>query len=91
MSAVLPDHVLRLLTPEQRKALGKAGVTASEAQAKYQRTAEKQIHEAVRRWLSLRQIPFIHSRMDKASTIQKGWPDFTILHKGRAFCLELKV
>ena len=87
---VLPDHVLRLMDPAERKALGKAGTTSAEAQAKHQRTAEKKIHETVARWLTLHKIPFIHSRMDKASTIRKGWPDFTILCGGRAFCLELK-
>lgn len=87
---LLPDHVLKLLTPEQRKAIGKAGITATEAQAKYQKVAEKAIHESVRKWLTLRAIPYVHSRMDKASTIRKGWPDFTVLHQGRAYCLELK-
>jgi hypothetical protein len=34
MSAILPNYLLKLMAPADRKALGKAGVTAEEAIAK---------------------------------------------------------
>lgn len=78
------------MSKEDRKPLGKAGVTASEAQEKWQRTEEKKIHETVKQWLNLRGIPYVHCRMDKPSTIRNGWPDFTVTYQGRAMCLEIK-
>lgn len=90
MSPVLPDNLLRLMSAEDRRALGKGGQTASEAQRKWQRGEERKLHEGLAQWLRLRGIPHVHGRMDKASTIRKGWPDFTALYGGRAACVELK-
>ena len=90
MSTVLPESFLQCMNPSDRKSLGKAGLTASEAQKKWQRGEERKIHDTVIQWLRLRKIPFIHARMDKPSTIGVGWPDVTVIYRGRALCLELK-
>jgi hypothetical protein len=52
--------------------------------------AERELHEMFERWLRLREIPFVHSRMDKRTTIAVGWPDFTALHRGKGLCVEFK-
>lgn len=78
------------MSPEDRAKLGKGCVTASEAQTKWRRGEERRMHDVVEAWLRRREIPFVHARMDKASTIAKGWPDFTVVYRGRALCLELK-
>lgn len=90
MSTVLPEHLLKLMSPEDRAKLGEAGVTASEAQRKWQGREEAKMHDTVTQWLRLRRIPTIHARMDKASTIRKGWPDITAMWNGRVACSELK-
>ncbi len=47
-------------------------------------------HELFAHYLAKEGLPFIHARMDRESTIQVGWPDFTIVYQGRALCIEFK-
>lgn len=51
---------------------------------------EKEIHQQFNAFLRERGIPFIEARMDRASTIAKSWPDYTILWMGRVICIEVK-
>jgi hypothetical protein len=89
---VLPDRFLKRMAEEDRKELGKAGMTQEEAEAAYAAKAEKEMHEVFSSWLRSRGIEFIHSRMDKRPTIEEGWPDYTILHPvRRAFFGDFKV
>ena len=87
---LLPDRILNLMSPEDRAKLGAEGVTATEALAKWQGREERKIHDTIERWLTLRQLPYIHARMDQKSTIRKGWPDFTVTNAGRVACVEVK-
>src|SRR5271165_141564 len=68
------------LHPEKRKQLAEY--------ADWQ--AEKDIHSDIEAWLKRNEIPYIHSRMDKKSTIREGWPDFTAMRNGKVACVELK-
>ena len=90
-NGVLPDCVLRKMRPEDRKALGKAGVTLAEAAAKQEAKREREIHEQIENWLRQREITYRHDRMDKPTTGTIGWPDFTFAVKGRAVALEVKM
>jgi hypothetical protein len=90
MPGVLPNHVLKLMEPADRKALGKAGVTAEEAIAKAEARSERQSQRTFSNWLSLRELYFITPRSDKRSTIKPGHPDFTILAGGRVLFIEMK-
>ena len=56
----------------------------------FSRKTEKQIHHTFEAWLRLNEIPFIHSRMDKKSTIRVGWPDFSIFYEGKTVFVEFK-
>ena len=51
---------------------------------------ERHQHELFIAYLRKSNIHFIHARMDKESTIAEGWPDFTLIHQGRALCIEFK-
>lgn len=84
----LPDSMLRLMSKEDRQSIGQS--TASEAQQKWKKREEKKMHQTFEQDLIRRKWPYIHSRMDKPSTIRKGWPDFTVMHAGKVVCIELK-
>jgi hypothetical protein len=85
----IPNHILERMNPEDRP-LGIAGFTKSEMKDLMEKKNEKAMHDLFSQWLRLNGIPYIHARMDKKSTIQKGWPDFTMLYQGRALCVEFK-
>lgn len=51
---------------------------------------ERHLHELYAAYLRRENLMFIHARMDKESTIANGWPDFTVLHRGRVLCIEMK-
>jgi hypothetical protein len=51
---------------------------------------EKLVHHTFEAWLRLNELPFIHSRMDKKSTIRVGWPDFSIFSEGKTVFVEFK-
>lgn len=42
---------------------------------------ERALHDQFERWLRVHEkgpIPYVHSRMDRKSTIREGWPDFSV-------------
>jgi hypothetical protein len=88
---LLPDHILNKMSEEDRKALGKAGVTATEAQAKESLRLEREDHRQFSQWLNSREIYYLWSRTDKAVTIQVGHPDFTLFHRGLTLFVEFKL
>ncbi len=63
-ATVLPESFLRCMKEEDRKSLGKAGLTASEANAKCSRRSEKELQKHIVNLLRLRGIEPIVSRMD---------------------------
>lgn len=87
---VLPDSILNKLPNEERAKLGKAGMTAEEAQAKIDLKNERDLQKLIANWLHLHNIPFIQARNDKRSTIAVGWPDFTFPLNGRFVAIEVK-
>lgn len=88
-STGLPDAIVRAMSKPDRKALGLR--TSEEALCAQQIHQERELHNLFANWLRLNGVPFIHARMDKKSTIRKGWPDFTLLWQGRAVCFEFKL
>lgn len=60
---------------------------------------ERELHDQFIAWLRVHDkgpIPFIHSRMDRKSTIRSGWPDFSVFyafnHKPHCSCfVEFKM
>jgi hypothetical protein len=51
---------------------------------------ERQIHDGFVKWLRFQRLSYVHHRMDRKSGIAEGWPDFTIVHCGRALPIEVK-
>lgn len=56
---------------------------------------EKELHEWLETELIRLGISYVHARMDKESTIRKGWPDFSLFYAGadgvcRSCFVELK-
>ncbi len=80
------------MTPEDRKALGRHGLTQAECAEVVCTMAERELQEQIANYLRQRDLFFMRSRMDKRTTLRKGWPDFTIiLHGGLALLVEVKV
>lgn len=73
---VLPEHILKRMSADERKKFGKSGLLASEGQAKIDIVSERKVHSQIENWLRQRGIFFIHSRTDKRTTNAKGVPDF---------------
>jgi hypothetical protein len=58
--------------------------------SKVERDTERKLHHMFEAWLRLNEIPYVHSRMDKKSTIRVGWPDFSIFSEGKTVFVEFK-
>jgi len=67
-----------------------AAALASPAQERWQAGEEKKLNELVCIDLRRRGAYVIVSRTDKQPTIRRGHPDLTVMHLGRAVCIELK-
>jgi hypothetical protein len=89
-TSILPEKTLRMVCAEDRKKMGRAGVTSAEAQAKFEAKSERQMHKDIIGLLNNRGIYFVHSRMDKRTTNAVGTLDFYLCVKGRFIALECK-
>lgn len=74
--SAVPNNVLRLMSAEDRKRLGKAGMTTEEAAAMAEAKEEKVLQQMIANCLLRMGIEFNASRMDKKTTCRTGWPDF---------------
>jgi len=67
-----------------------AAALASPAQERWQSGEEKKLNELVCIDLRRRGAYVLVSRTDQKPTIRRGHPDLTVMHLGRAVCIELK-
>lgn len=97
-SSILPESVLRRMSPEDRRTIKQE--TATEAQQaqddQSERFLQKLIHNDLLRLQSAGEsIWFYHARMDRPTTCAKGVPDFLLILGGalnrRFIALECKV
>ncbi len=86
--SVLPEHVLRLMTPEERARIGQQ--SASEAQDSCGANLERRQQKLFVSWMQLVGLYYIQARADKRSTIRVGHPDFTIFHSQKVLLIEMK-
>lgn len=92
MNKILPENILKCMTPEARRPLGKAGRTSEEAIAKQTYRLERELHKDIKQLLDIRGMAYIHSRTDKRSTCGNGVPDFIVFQRGfPELCFEVKV
>ena len=88
---IIPDNILKLISPADRKALGKAGLTAEEAMARCQVRQERDLQNLLKNLLSHRGIWYAWTRMDKKNTSKLGTPDFLFAVNGKACAWECKI
>ncbi|MEM4247639.1 MAG: VRR-NUC domain-containing protein [Candidatus Nanoarchaeia archaeon] len=81
MTTILPENILKLMSPEDRKKLGKAGKTKVEIAVDSEIKAEKDLHKALIGYLNMKGIAVGHARMDRKSSYTEGWPDLTFVVK----------
>ena len=89
MNTVLPDHILRLIDPKDRPK-GKAGMTATEAQAAFAAKSERDLQNLIANELNRRGYWFTRSAMNKRTTNTVGTPDFIFCVNGRFCAVEVK-
>lgn len=82
-------------TVVQSVALPPPVVTEEYDRTNWHRGPEKELHEWLETELIRLGISYIHARMDKESTIRKGWPDFSLFYTApdgitRSCFVELK-
>jgi hypothetical protein len=87
----LPESFLRCMDKQDRKPMGKAGLTLVEVFTKERAKNERQLQDSIAAYLRLREIPFYQARMDRKTTGKVGWPDFTFPYCGRFVALEAKL
>jgi len=89
---ILPENILKRMSPRDRSPLGKAGRTRAEANAACDRLRERELQDQIAQFLNLRDVHFSRSRMDRKTTVAKGYYDFSIvLPGGRHLAVEVKV
>lgn len=64
------------MSKEDRSHMGRAGLTAVEADGKQAEKSERDVQKQIANWLRLKGIFFVWSRMDKKTTNYCGTPDF---------------
>lgn len=89
MTRLLSDHFLRLMSPEDRKAIKQR--TAQETVALAEAKTEKQLQEQIAALLRRQDVPYIRPAMFKKSTLPVGWPDFTFAYHGFPIAWECKI
>lgn len=87
---LLPENILRLMSPADRAALGKGGVNKAEAEAKFIARSEKELQKLIAAELNRRGIWFHQAAMYKRTTGTVGTPDFLFAVNGVPVGLEVK-
>jgi hypothetical protein len=90
LPAIPSPGFLAALPESERKHLGRAGITAAEALATWQRGEEKKLQQLCAEWLSLNEIYFETDRMDKKTSGKRGRADFRICVQGLWLSAECK-
>jgi hypothetical protein len=83
--ASLTDRQRKLMDPDDRQRLGRAGMTAEDGAAKYALDQERQMHSLFSGYCHSHGILFEHENPAKRSTSRPGWPDFRCFYPVRHF------
>lgn len=82
-SGPLPERMLRLLSAEDRKSLGKAGMTAADCLAKANIKNENDLQIQIVSFLRVNGIESIYQRTDKRTRTKRGTPDIMFAARAR--------
>lgn len=86
----ITDEMRKLMRPEDRAKLGKAGRTGEEAQAAFVAKSEKDLQSNIANLLRQRGIWFDMKAMHRKSTATAGCPDFIFVHRSLFWSWEVK-
>lgn len=81
VSRVLPENFLRLISAEERKAIGQP--SAAEAVSKFVDRSEKKLQGEIAGYLRLHGLWFDQDAMHKRRTGTNGAPDFQFPYRGK--------
>lgn len=90
LPSVLSESVLRCVSQEDRKKLGKAGLTREDCEKRAQVKNERDLQRLIVSYLNLKGLEVRRDRMDKRTTGNVGWPDLTFAAKGIPIAWETK-
>lgn len=74
-TTVIPQHIARLMSPEDRQVFGKGAMTAEDALARAELKSERDLQRQIVGLLRLKGIEPIVSRMDRKTSNNVGTPD----------------
>jgi hypothetical protein len=72
---VIPQHIAKLMSPEDRKAFGKGAMTAEDALARFEVKSERELQKQIVALLRLKGIEPIVSTFGKRTSNNVGTPD----------------
>jgi hypothetical protein len=90
LPAVLSQGFLKGLPDEERRRLGKAGMTTEECRQKFVRGQEIELQKLCMNWLSLHKIYFEWDRTDKRTSGKRGRADLRACVLGYWLSIECK-
>jgi len=85
---VLPEKILRLMSPEDRKSIGQ--MTTEETFLKTQARNERELQGQIVNLLRLKDVEVLWHRTDRRSHATKGWPDITFCTRHGGHAWEIK-
>jgi hypothetical protein len=90
---ILPENLLKLMSPADRKQYGRAGWTAEDCQERVDLRLERKLHADFSGFLRRHEFGLvIHTDPRKKSPIRPGWPDFSIFSRySQTLFIEFKV
>lgn len=98
---ILPDNILKLMSPEDRASLGEAAghpnaaLTTDEAIKKQFRRLEREEQRTLASWLGLQEgagiLVFDWSATNRRVTCRVGMPDFKVYRGGHVLFGEMKI
>lgn len=89
-AAVIPESLLRLMSPAERRKLGKSGRTMAEIEAEQIADSESELQSQLKNLLALREIVVCSPKFGKRTGILPGWPDLTFAYRGVPCAWEAK-
>lgn len=90
ITGIIPESLLKLMSPQDRAKLGQRGKTSDDYRKQAVAKDEKQIQKDISGYLRLLGIWHVQSRMDRRTSNTVGTPDFIFVYKGFAVFWECK-
>lgn len=87
----IPENILRAMPKEDRQRMGKDWRTWNEIQSDNMARDERTLQKQIAALLSLSDVWYSRSRMDKRTTNKRGTPDFLFVWNGRPYAFEAKI